>query len=167
LTLRGIVAYAVRAARRGTVQLGAIIGDETVEKPLRIAEELAYSSTPNRETAPLAAQAAAAVAGKMRFLRTRETRQAALCLTRTAMATIAALDAAVSVPTSARAKSQAALAAREAANCARESADALGGGAASEQAVAAACADYWRLLKRFGVQKSVTLGEPIPKSESI
>jgi hypothetical protein len=167
LTLRGMAAYAARSARRGTESLRGIIEDEIIDKLLLLAEELAYSPTPNRSAGSSAALAAATVAKAMGNFKTEAMRRAGLCLTRTAMVTISILDAIAAAPRSVTAERYAALAASEAAQCARHAADALGGGGvSSEMAISAACSDYAALLKYVGARETVVFGEPIPASDS-
>ena len=87
LTLRAVGAYALRSARRASELLDGIVERETIDAPLRIAEKLLSSHSPDLSDCAAAVFAAGAVAATMTRLEKPELKQAALCLISTAMAT--------------------------------------------------------------------------------
>jgi len=163
LTLRSIVAYAVRSARRASVKLRGIVEADVAETPLRIAENLASMREFDRSGLPAVLFAASAVAKVMTTLETRDLKLAALCLTRTAMSASHVFRAVESLGVPLKAHYHANFAAREAAPCAMDAADALGD--VTPAPIDCAHSDYDILLKNFGRHQVVTLGEPVDFSE--
>jgi hypothetical protein len=163
LTLRAIVAYARRAARHSAVVLRGSLEHDLVEAALRIAENFTVSPVVDPlGTAINAASAAASITGAMPRLATRESKIAALCLTRVAMATVAACRALNWPADSEQARREAARAAREAANIARAAETTLGAPNARPNVISdAARRDFGILARNFGEHDVVVLGAPI------
>jgi hypothetical protein len=161
LSLRAVVAYALRSARRAGELLDGMVEEETINAPLGIAANLLSSQSPDHSDCAAAVFAAGAIAATMTRLEKPELKQAALCLISTAMATSHILSIAAYPSDSLRVKQLAALARQQAVRAAETATDALATHTSSILAIDAARNDYEVLLNDIGEYDDITLGPPI------
>ena len=160
LPLRAVAAFAARAARRVARELRGAIDEELMERALSSIESVASSERLDRLDAASACLLGSRLAGAAAALKTPKQRLSALPVLSGIRAAYAVLQSAAEPE---RAEYYAAYAARAAERAAR-AADVLDEPVALA-ATNAAGADYEMLLRTYGENSAVVLGEPVDLSD--